>query len=128
MLVWKEISSIALMIFAILEDASLISSIACSMSFIFALPSSTIVRQSSERDFAFSALSALALIFEDISTMEAFSSSTVAACCVAAWDSVVELSLILEEPSATILLEVLICLMTLLVLSMIPSRAVLMGA
>ena len=93
------------MIFAIFEEASLISSIACSMSDILELPSFTMVRQSSDSPFAFSTLSAFALMLEDISTMEAFSSSTVAACSVAACESVVEFSLIFVEPSATILLE-----------------------
>ena len=59
-------------------------------------------------------------MLEDISMMEAFSSSTVAACSVAACESVVELSLILLEPSETSLLEDSICLMTSLVLLIMP--------
>ena len=128
MLVWNEISSMVLMMFAICEEVSLISSIAWSMSVILTLPSLTIFMQSSASTFAFPALSALAEILEDISTMEALSSSTVAACSVAACESVVELSLILLEPSDTSLLEAPIWRITSLVLLMMPYRADLIGA
>ena len=105
----------------------MISSIARIISVILTLPSSTIARQSSASSFAFAALSALAVMLEDISTTEAFSSSTVAACSVAACDSVVEFSLILAEPSETSLLDASIWRTTLLVLLIMPRSASLIG-
>ena len=81
--VWNEISSMALMIFAICFEVSSILCIASSRTFIFSFPESTSFAACSEFLAASPALAALRFTFSDTSESEAESSSTEAACLVA---------------------------------------------
>ncbi len=87
MLVWNAMSSMTLMIFEMLSEETLISSIESSIAFICSLPFSANSLADSASLLAWSASFAFCLVCTAISSMEAVSSSTELACSVAPCES-----------------------------------------
>jgi len=99
--VWNAISSIVLIIFAILEEESSISSIARSISFMLPLPFSAFSLVNSARLFASLAFSAFCLVCAAISSIDAVNSSIELACSVAPCDKAMLESETCLDPDAT---------------------------
>ena len=107
-LVWKAMSSIVLIILLISLDFSVISCIALDISSIFWLLRPTASSVLWESPEAFTAISAVPLIWVEMSFMVALNSSIEEACSVAPWESPWAPELTCSAPALTSLALVLI--------------------